>query len=119
MKRLAAEHPTGPLFRKKNGKPFQRFNVIDRFIKMRRKLKMPHLTAYSYRHQFASSMLMAGMDVDALAQLMGNSPMVIRQHYSHLLADAQGLRAKLERFRTGEAGTQTPPPPAGEVAEAG
>ncbi len=109
VKRLVKEQPTGPLFRKKNGKPFQRFNVIDRFIKLRRKVKMPHLTAYSYRHQYATDMLMAGMDVDALAQLMGNSPMVIRQHYSHLLADAQGLRAKLERFRTAAAGTSSRP----------
>jgi len=41
------------------------------------------------------------MDVDTLAALMGNSAAVIRQHYSHLLADRQGLREKLERFKTG------------------
>ena len=67
---------------------------------------------YSYRHQFATDMLKGGCDVDSLAQMMGNSAMVIRQHYSHLLADAQVLRSKLERFRTGEVGTRTPPPPA-------
>lgn len=116
VKDLVVKHPTGPLFRKANGKGFYRFNVIDRFLKMRKKLKMPHLTAYSYRHQFATDMLKGGCDVDSLAVMMGNSPLVIRLHYSHLLADAQGLRAKLERFRTGAAGTQTAPPPAGEAA---
>ena len=47
-----------------------------------------------------------GMDVDTLASLMGNSPAVIRQHYSHLLADRQGLREKLERFRDAAATQQ-------------
>jgi site-specific recombinase XerD len=70
---------------------------------------MPGLTAYSYRHTWATEMLKAGMDVDTLALLMGNSAAIIRQHYSHLLADKQGLREKLERFRTAAADAQTHP----------
>lgn len=116
VRELVKKYPTGQLFRKKSGRPFLKFNVTDRFIKLQKKVKMPHLTAYSYRHQFATDMLKGGCDVDSLAQMMGNSPMVIRQHYSHLLADAKGLRAKLERFRTEAAGTQTSPPPPGETA---
>src|SRR5262245_19845323 len=91
-------HPTGPLFRRKGDKPFTRVSVVDRFLKLQRKLGMPHLTAYSYRHTFATELLKAGMDVETLAELMGNSALVIRQHYSHLLADARSLREKLERF---------------------
>lgn len=98
VKELVAKHASGPLFRRKSGKRFLRVHVNDRFLKLQKKLKMPSLTAYSYRHQFATDMLKAGMDVDTLAELMGNSPMVIRQHYSHLLSDKKGLRAKLERF---------------------
>ena len=71
----------------------------DRFIKLRKRPQPPNLTAYSYRHQFATDILKAGRDIDTLAELMGNSPAVIRQHYSHLLADKQALREKLERFR--------------------
>jgi integrase len=107
VKELVAKYPSGPLFRRKNGKAFGKVNFVDRFMKLRRRLKMPHLTAYSYRHTFATEMLKAGMDVDTLAELMGNSPMVIRLHYSHLLADAKGLREKLERFKAA-AGKRNP-----------
>src|SRR5262249_11763787 len=98
VKELAKRYPTGVLFRRKNGLPFEKIHVVDGFIKLRRRLKMPGLTAYSYRHTWATEMLKAGMDVDTLAALMGNSPAVIRQHYSHLLADADALRGKLEQF---------------------
>ena len=82
-------------------------HIVDRFAKLRKKLEMPGLTAYSYRHTVATEMLKAGMDVDTLAELLGNSPVVIRQHYSHLLADARGLREKLEHFRKGAEETRS------------
>jgi site-specific recombinase XerD len=56
-------------------------------MKLQKRLRMPGLTAYSYWHTWATEMLKAGVDVGRLALLMGNSPTVIRQHYSHLLAD--------------------------------
>jgi len=99
VRALVNRHPSGPLFRRPGDKPFGKTVIIDRFGKLRKRLGMPGLTAYSYRHTWATEMLKAGMDVDSLAALMGNSPAVIRQHYSHLLADRHGLRAKLERIR--------------------
>ncbi len=121
VKELVKLYPTGPLFRRtwpKGSKhrrkaagdapPFTRVSIVDRFLKLQKKLQMPNLTAYSYRHTFATEMLKAGMDVETLAELMGNSALVIRQHYSHLLADAKALREKLERFRTAAAGAGTP-----------
>lgn len=107
VKDLVKAHPEGPLFRRKNGKGFAKVTVVDRFAKLRKRLGLPGLTAYSYRHTWATELLKAGMDADTLATLMGNSAAVIRQHYSHLLADKKGLREKLERFTA--AGTQTPP----------
>ena len=95
----------GAAFRRKNGEPFGRVNVVDRFIKLRKRLKVNGLTAYSYRHTWATELLKAGMDVGTLASLMGNSAAVIRQHDSHLLADRQGLREKLERFSSAAEGT--------------
>lgn len=70
---------------------------------------MPNLTSYSYRHQFATTMLQNGCDVETLAELMGNSALVIRLHYSHLLADTKALREKLERFKPAAAGAGTAP----------
>ncbi len=49
------------------------------------------------------------MYVDTVAHLMGNSPVVIRLRYSHLLADKAALREKLERFKTVAAGKQSRP----------
>lgn len=108
VKELVKKLPRGPLFRRKNNKAFDRVTIVGRFVKLQKRLQMPALTAYSYRHTFATDMLKAGMDVDSLAELMGNSPNVIRLHYSHLLADTKGLRAKLERFKT-VAGNGNPP----------
>ena len=56
---------------------------------------MPRLTPYSYRHTFATAWLEQGRSVDILAELLGNSPAVIRKHYSHLLGDAENLRRQL------------------------
>jgi len=106
---LIDKRPSGPLFRQRNGRPFTEGHLATRFMRLRQKLNLPHLTAYSYRHTFATALLKAGMDVDALAEVMGNSAQVIRRHYSHLLADTKGLRAKLERFTAAAQGTQIPP----------
>jgi len=107
VKNLVKQFPIGPLFRRKGGRPFRKVNIVDRFMKLQKKLRFSSLTAYSYRHTFATEFLKAGMDADTLAELMGNSPGVIRQHYSHLLADAKGLREKLERFKKAAAGKQS------------
>jgi integrase len=53
VKELAGRRPEGPLFRRPNGNPFTRELVIDRFMKLRRRLGIPGLTAYSYRHTWA------------------------------------------------------------------
>lgn len=98
VRQLVEQYPEGPLFRSartKHGR-VSKDNLCELFTGLQTKLNMPNLTAYSYRHTFATEMLKAGCDVDSLAEMMGNSPAIIRKHYSHLLADKAGLRAKLE-----------------------
>ena len=109
VKELVKLYPSGPVFRRKRGGVLQRFHYVSLFTRIQKKLKWDEVTCYSYRHSFATEMLKAGMDVDTLAHLMGNSPVVIRIHYSHLLADKQALREKLERFKTSAAGKQNQP----------
>ncbi|MCE9565744.1 MAG: site-specific integrase [Planctomycetes bacterium] len=117
VKELVKKHPTGQVFRRKRGGVLKRFHYVSLFIRIQKKLKWKEVTCYSYRHSFATEMLKAGMDVDTLAHLMGNSPVVIRLHYSHLLADKKALREKLERFKTVAGGKQTRQPLA--VSDAG
>lgn len=104
IRQLAAERPTGTLFRpcrpnqtRRKGQPLVA-NLRLAFKRARKKLGMPSLVPYSYRHQFATTALRAGMPIDILAELMGNSPEVIREHYSHLLTDENYFRAQLARF---------------------
>jgi integrase len=108
VRALMKQYPSGPVFRRKRGGTLKKFHYVSLFCRLQKKLGWPDVTCYSYRHTYATEMLKSGMDVDTLAELMGNSPLVIRLHYSHLLADKRGLRAKLEQFRAKAAGRQTP-----------
>ncbi len=107
VRQLVKQFPSGPLFRRKDGGDMKRFHYVSLFTRIQKKLDWETITCYSYRHTFATELLKAGMDVDTLAHLMGNSPVVIRLHYSHLLADRKGLREKLERFKAAAGGTQS------------
>ena len=117
VRRLVQEYPTGPLFRtgmsrtkRENLGPcgWTNKSIIRSFSNIRKKVGIPRLTAYSYRHTFATSWLEEGRSVDILAELLGNSPEVIRKHYSHLLGDKGNLRKQLIAFRASwEGGTQS------------
>jgi integrase len=100
VRRLAATHPIGELFRNTRGRRWTRSRLVSAFKELRCKAKMPSaFTAYSYRHTFATRWLEDGGSIDVLAELMGNTPETIRKHYAHLFNDRRELRAKLEAFR--------------------
>jgi integrase len=120
VREAVARHPEGPLFpagrsrgrSRKSGdwkpRPLTDKAICLRFNVIREKVGMPNLTAYSYRHTFATQWLKAGKPIDALAAILGNTPNVIRKHYAHLMADQAHLRRLLEEFRTpggGRSGT--------------
>jgi integrase len=104
VRRLAAERPRGQLFctlGRCKGRP-SAWSVEDlagAFRTLCRKLSFPHLTPYSYRHTLATAWLEQGKSVDVLAELLGNTPAIIRKHYSHLFADTGNLRRQLEAFK--------------------
>jgi integrase len=99
VKRQVARHPNGPLFFNSRGRPWTRKGLVGAFFKLRRRLNLEALSAYSYRHTFATRWLEAGGSVDILAELIGNSPQTIRLHYAHLFNDRKELRKKLEEMR--------------------
>jgi integrase len=112
VKGLVRKHPKGPLFRTRHNIAWSIRSIMGRFQKLQELVGIPQLTAYSYRHTFATSWLEQGKSVDILAELLGNTPAVIRQHYSHLLGDVGNLRRQLEAFSAftaGAADAQTPP----------
>jgi len=90
--------PDGPIFRSFNGKPWQANNFRRRFRELVKgvesKMKKqgtridfdPDLCMYSTRHTYAKRMLQGywtgkPVPIEILAQLMGNSVQVCRDHY--------------------------------------
>ncbi|HEX5269045.1 MAG TPA: tyrosine-type recombinase/integrase [Gemmataceae bacterium] len=106
VKRLAAERPEGRLFVTakargcKGGQAWTTDRSYRRMRRLRKKAALPKtFTLYSYRHQYATAWLKAGGSIDDLAALLGNTPQVIRRHYSHLCDDRTRLRNLAEAFR--------------------
>jgi integrase len=104
--RLAALHPEGPIFRSRSGRPWTRQALSRRFGLLRRKLGFGReATAESFRHQFATDALAAGVPVASVAQLMGHrGTEVLTRTYSHLADRRDHLREALARVRPGPAG---------------
>jgi len=85
--------PAGePIFRSRNGKPWTRFNLSQRFRFLKYKLEKRGVTfdedccIYSCRHTYAKRTLEGywtgkPCNIETLARLMGNSPQVCRDHY--------------------------------------
>jgi site-specific recombinase XerD len=111
VEELVKKRPRGPLFRNTRGQPWTAAAVARAFYKIRRKTGIAKLSAYSYRHVFATDALEKGMDIDTLAALLGNSAATIRKHYAHLLANTGNLRRRMDELRGEGTETRTPPPP--------
>jgi integrase len=95
-RRLMATAPKGsgiPLFRNCQGKRWQKVTGVVRFLNLKRKLGWDqdparrHYSCYSCRHTFAHRMLSGywndgvGCSVETLAELMGDTPKVVFDHY--------------------------------------
>ncbi len=91
--------PVGPIFTNEDGKPWKPSAVRSRFIRTPKKkgqpasglalkMGMKGLCAYTMRHSFCTNALIAGLDVVAVAALMGHkdATMVMRV-YQHLAKD--------------------------------
>lgn len=84
LKRLTAEHPTGPLFRTRTGKGWTQGSAAKQMVKACRELKIPRATCYAFRHTYITEALAKGMSASIVAELVGNSPGTIHKYYSHL-----------------------------------
>jgi integrase len=83
--------------------------VQRRIARLRKAANLPpSFTLYSYRHEAHTAYLEAGGSIDDLAAIMGNTPQVIRRHYSHLTDNPQRLRNLAEAFRS-KVGQNVPP----------
>jgi integrase len=104
-RRLAAEHPEGPLFRgPRSRRGFSGNGVRCRFRNLRARL--PHLKgviASAYRHSFATDALASGVGVAQVAELLGHTGTeTVMRHYQHLRERTEHLRAAAERAARGD-----------------
>jgi integrase len=103
VRELVKARPSGSvLFPSNRGTPYRKGSVISYFEQMRRRLGMPNLSPYSYRHTFATNWLVAGKSIEILGELLGNSPQTIRKHYAHLCGHRHAIRGMLEEFKRGQ-----------------
>jgi integrase len=109
MRERVRRFPKGALWHERYspGKPWDQKNLEFAFRRLRKRVGLPKLTAYSYRHTYATHYLESGGNIDDLAALLGNSPEVLRQHYCHLLENTGRMRQLAEGFTA--ARTDTPP----------
>jgi integrase len=93
LKELAEKYPTGPLLRNRRGNAWTRISASHYLTRVCKKLKMPQVTAYAFRHTYITEALVRGVPVDVLAELVGNSPAVLRKNYSHIAQMDDALAA--------------------------
>ena len=110
LQELAVANPSGPLLLATaptaGGQPgpWTRHTVAHRFARLRKRLGMgKEATAESYRHLFATDLLMAGVPIATVAELMGHrSTAMVEKHYSHLRKRYSHLKEALAKARGGQ-----------------
>ena len=88
VERLAASHPRGPLFRNSQGRPWTSDALSARFRRLRKKLEMPKLCAYTLRHSYAHWQLTSGTDSIVVSKFLGHSDgRMLETRYGHIERD--------------------------------
>jgi len=83
--RLLGEHPTGFLFRSKQGKNWKEGTWHPHFRYLVSKYALPaSITMYSARHQRTTEYLENNVPVAIVAELLGTSITMIEQHYNKI-----------------------------------
>lgn len=99
LKAQAALHPTGPLLRNGKGKPWKKDAIVLAMKRVSEKAGVK-VTAYNYRHDFATTALAKGVPDATVAALLGHSgTAMLHKHYSYLTSQAQVMREALKRVR--------------------
>jgi integrase/recombinase XerC len=101
VKRLAAIHPTGPLFINTKGKPWTRNSMYCRFARIRKALNFGgEATAYATRHLYATDALEKEVPIATVAELLGHTDTkMISRIYSHLRDRKDHLKAAANKIR--------------------
>lgn len=84
-RRLAAEHPTGPIFRNRDGRAWRRSDWERKVRVIRERLGLPELVLYSMRHAYITDALEANINPVVVAELAGHTDLsMIMKVYSKI-----------------------------------
>ena len=97
LKELADERPHGALFRNSVGKEWTRHNGNGFLRRILKRLGLPDGTTYAFRHSWITNSLASGIPVEVVAELCGNSPQMIYEHYNQMDKMSDVLRAAAEK----------------------
>ena len=91
---LVAARPSGNLFLTSQGKPWTKDGIVRRLNRMKLKLGIEsEVTAYCYRHTFATDSLLAGVGIVQVAELLGHSDVsMVAKVYGHIGQHGEPLR---------------------------
>jgi integrase len=96
--RLALKHPTGPLFTRANGKAWDKNTVRCKFRRLKLRLGIPELCAYTLRHSWATRQLEAGKPTFVVSTLLGHSSTrMLESRYGHIDQNPEFLLSELTR----------------------
>ncbi|MEM9657743.1 MAG: site-specific integrase, partial [Planctomycetota bacterium] len=85
VERWSARYTEGPIFRNRCGNPWTKNAMNCRFKRLKKKLGMPELCAYTCRHSFAHWKLISGVDINLVAKLMRHvDSRMIETRYGHV-----------------------------------
>lgn len=85
------------VFLKNNGHPYKEFK--ESFTAVLKRAGIENLTFHDFRHDFASHLVMAGVDIKTVQELLGHKGLQMTLRYAHLSpAHKQDAVGKLEAY---------------------
>lgn len=99
LQQQKAKYEEGYLFRNCYGRAWTKDAIVCVMRRLRKKTGVK-VTAYGYRHTFATDALANGIPDAQVSALLGHSgTAMLHRHYSHLTARSQALKDALNRVR--------------------
>lgn len=92
---VAGNTKHGPIFQNSESRPWTKNNLSLAFRRLGKRVGIPGLCAYSFRHAFITRLLERGVDVATVAAIAGNSPRMVLDTYSHVAKNETRLAAVL------------------------